>query len=250
MNNPRAAKVLSLSSVITSIGVIVGFIIMFSLSLESDELTPLAIIVGLLSILPFYWLSVLVSGFAELIEKNSNIEEMTKEQLFSYVDHTQLKAFATWADICDAYERPCVFIQIKYTTGLDGHNILILKEHDVKMEYSDEFDNGEVIGTTPAAGERVTIDTKVVIIVSKGAEKSEVPNLVGKTVSEAQKLLADAKLTDGGAVEEYNNVVEAGKIISQSVKHGKKVDAGTSVSYVVSKGKEPAKTVKVAFMSA
>lgn len=30
--------------------------------------------------------------------------EMTKEQLFSYVDHTQLKAFATWADIkklCD-----------------------------------------------------------------------------------------------------------------------------------------------------
>ena len=29
---------------------------------------------------------------------------MTKEQLFSYVDHTQLKAFATWADIqklCD-----------------------------------------------------------------------------------------------------------------------------------------------------
>ena len=81
MNNPRAAKVLSLSSVITSIGVIVGFIIMFSLSLESNELTPLAIIVGLLSVLPFYWLSVLVSGFAELIEKNSNIEEMTKEQL-------------------------------------------------------------------------------------------------------------------------------------------------------------------------
>ena len=30
--------------------------------------------------------------------------KMTKEQLFSYVDHTQLKAFATWADIqklCD-----------------------------------------------------------------------------------------------------------------------------------------------------
>ena len=29
---------------------------------------------------------------------------MTKEQIFSYVDHTQLKAFATWEDIvklCD-----------------------------------------------------------------------------------------------------------------------------------------------------
>ena len=31
------------------------------------------------------------------------------------------------------YEKPCVFIQIKYTSGLDGANILILREHDVKV---------------------------------------------------------------------------------------------------------------------
>ena len=40
---------------------------------------------------------------------------------------------ATWQNVLDYYEKPCVFIHIKYTTGLDGHNILILKEHDVKV---------------------------------------------------------------------------------------------------------------------
>ena len=118
-------------------------------------------------------------------------------------------------------------------------------DYEVQMEYSDEYDNGEVIKTTPAAGETTTVDTKIVLVVSKGAEKAEVPKLVGMTVSEAQKALSDKGLTDGGSTEEYSNTVAEGKIISQNVKAGKKVDGGTSVSYVVSKGKKPAETVAV-----
>lgn len=118
-------------------------------------------------------------------------------------------------------------------------------DYEVQMEYSDEYDNGEVIKTTPAAGETTTVDTKIVLVVSKGAEKAEVPNLVGMTVSAAQKALSDKGLTDGGSTEEYSNTVAEGKIISQKVKAGKKVDGGTSVSYVVSKGKKPAETVAV-----
>lgn len=118
-------------------------------------------------------------------------------------------------------------------------------DYEVQMEYSDEYDNGEVIRTTPAAGETTTVDTKIVLVVSKGAEKAEVPNLVGMTVSDAQKALSDKGLTDGGSTEEYSNTVAEGKIISQNVKVGKKVDGGTSVSYVVSKGKKPAETVAV-----
>ncbi|MBQ3104607.1 MAG: flagellar motor switch phosphatase FliY [Lachnospiraceae bacterium] len=58
--------------------------------------------------------------------------------LFSLVNQkvnitTPVVKLATWEDVLQYYERPCVFIQIKYTTGLDGSNILILKEHDVKI---------------------------------------------------------------------------------------------------------------------
>lgn len=58
--------------------------------------------------------------------------------LFSLVNHkvnitTPVVTLTTWDGVLTEYERPCVFIQIKYTVGLDGSNILILKEHDVKV---------------------------------------------------------------------------------------------------------------------
>ncbi len=46
---------------------------------------------------------------------------------------TPVVEMTTWADVIKEYERPCVFIQIKYTVGLNGTNILVLKEHDVKV---------------------------------------------------------------------------------------------------------------------
>lgn len=38
-----------------------------------------------------------------------------------------------WDELSSQYERPCVFIQISYREGLDGKNILILQEKDVKI---------------------------------------------------------------------------------------------------------------------
>ena len=46
---------------------------------------------------------------------------------------TPVVSLATWPEIVDDYEKPCVFIKIKYTVGLEGTNILILKEEDVKI---------------------------------------------------------------------------------------------------------------------
>ena len=58
--------------------------------------------------------------------------------LFSLVNRkveisTPVVSFATWDEIVEKYERPCVFIRIAYTVGLDGSNILVLKERDVKI---------------------------------------------------------------------------------------------------------------------
>lgn len=58
--------------------------------------------------------------------------------LFSLVNKrvdisTPVVSFATWDDIVKDYERPCVFIRIAYTVGLNGSNILVLRENDVKI---------------------------------------------------------------------------------------------------------------------
>ena len=46
---------------------------------------------------------------------------------------TPVVQIADWEMVVGNYERPCVFIQIRYTAGLDGSNIMILKDHDVKV---------------------------------------------------------------------------------------------------------------------
>lgn len=46
---------------------------------------------------------------------------------------TPVVSLATWEEIVEDYEKPCVFIKIKYTVGLEGTNILILREDDVKI---------------------------------------------------------------------------------------------------------------------
>ena len=46
---------------------------------------------------------------------------------------TPVVTMANWDTVVADYERPCVFIQIRYTSGLDGSNIMILREHDVKV---------------------------------------------------------------------------------------------------------------------
>lgn len=46
---------------------------------------------------------------------------------------TPVVSMARWSNLMEVYEKPCVFIQIKYTAGLDGANILILREQDVKV---------------------------------------------------------------------------------------------------------------------
>ncbi|NLL76186.1 MAG: flagellar motor switch phosphatase FliY [Clostridiales bacterium] len=59
---------------------------------------------------------------------------------------------SNWASMTEDYERPCVFIQIRYTSGLEGSNILVLKEHDVKI-ITDLMMGGDGTNTDGELGE-------------------------------------------------------------------------------------------------
>ena len=77
--------------------------------------------------------------------------------LFSLVNRkveisTPVVTMANWDDVLKAYERPCVFIRIGFTVGLDGSNILILKEHDVKV-ITDLMMGGDGTNTDVELGE-------------------------------------------------------------------------------------------------
>lgn len=77
--------------------------------------------------------------------------------LFSLVNRkveisTPVVSSCTWNEIVHSYEKPCVFIRIAYTVGLDGSNLLVLKEHDVKV-ITDLMMGGDGTNTDGELGE-------------------------------------------------------------------------------------------------
>ncbi len=56
-------------------------------------------------------------------------------------------SISSWDDLVSEYERPCVFITISYKVGIEGNNVLILREDDVKV-ITDLMMGGD--GTNPA----------------------------------------------------------------------------------------------------
>ncbi len=104
-----------------------------------------------------------------------------------------------------------------------------------QYEYSDSYSEGTVIRTSPSAKAKVTAGTEVVMYVSKGIEKVTVPNVVGMSDDAAQSALKDAGLKVT-ATYQYNDDVDSGKVVSQSVSSGTKVSTGTTVNIVVSNG--------------
>lgn len=189
---------------------------------------------------------------------------------------------------------------------LKGHQIKVGK---TKRAYSDKYQENQIIATDPAPGERIEEHGTVNIVLSKGPEKAQMPNLYGMTKAEALKTLdklgfknvtvnhayshtklerglienqniasganvaihdtnitlteslgtkqvyvkdytdedfskAEKELQDKGfkvikEKEEKSDSIEKGKIISQSPK-SKSVDEGSTVTFVVSSGKEDA----------
>ncbi len=94
----------------------------------------------------------------DIIGEVSNISMGTAATtLFSLVNRkvdisTPVVSVAKWDDIVDAYERPCVFIRIAYTVGLDGSNLLVLRENDVKI-ITDLMMGGDGTNTDVELGE-------------------------------------------------------------------------------------------------
>ena len=106
--------------------------------------------------------------------------------LFSLVNRkvdisTPVVSFATWSDICDAYEKPCVFIRIAYTVGLDGSNILVLKEHDVKV-FTDLMMGGDGTNTDGELGELHLSAISEAMNQMMGSAATSLSSMLNKTI--------------------------------------------------------------------
>lgn len=105
-------------------------------------------------------------------------------------------------------------------------------------EYSDTVDKDTVIASTPEGGTTAHPSQIITLRISDGVEYLNVPNVVGKTADEAQHILTQARFT-ASASEDWSNDVPKGTVISQTPEAGESIPHDSSVTYIVSKGREP-----------
>ena len=116
-----------------------------------------------------------------------------------------------------------------------------LKLFVASYEESDKYEKDQIIEQDVDEGKKVAEGSTINVIVC-GSTKSEnmttVPNVTGATETDAVNTLKANNLTYQKQYQ-YDDNVETGKVISQSLASGSQVEKKTSVTIVISQGAEP-----------
>lgn len=107
---------------------------------------------------------------------------------------------------------------------------------DAKKSFNNDNPADAVIDAFPSSGTTISRDMKVDLLVSKGAKptSAEMPNIVGESVTGAQKKIEETGLTVGKINYKNDSSLLPGTVISQSVSPGENVPLSTSVAITVS----------------
>lgn len=127
---------------------------------------------------------------------------------------------------------------------LQNDNLQVIRE----TEFSSEVAEGMVIYTKPERGSRVSKNSSVTIVISKGPEKVSVPSLKGLPEQTAIKAIRDAGLEEDIEYAHSNDVAD-GLVISANYSANELVEKGTIVSITISLGPEIVDTVNYKYVA-
>jgi serine/threonine-protein kinase len=98
---------------------------------------------------------------------------------------------------------------------------------------------GEVVATDPKPNAGIDRNGTIVLTLSKGPERHDVPTLTGKTPDEAARILTDNHLKVGQPGDAYSDTVAEGKVVETNPPAGTALKRDAAVSLIISKGPEP-----------
>ena len=102
--------------------------------------------------------------------------------------------------------------------------------------YDPNVESGHISSQTPKGGSKAEKGSKINLVVSQGTEEIQVPDVTGKSLSDAQNALVKAGFVVGNTTEENSDTVESGKVARQDPQGGKNAKKGSTVNLVISKG--------------
>lgn len=101
--------------------------------------------------------------------------------------------------------------------------------------YSDTVETGKVLSQEPEAGTDIEANTEVILVISKGSEPIQMPNVVGMSRKKAKNKLKKLGLKVIER-ENHSDTVPEGYVMYQSVNAGGDVMLGEEVEIEISKG--------------
>ncbi len=119
----------------------------------------------------------------------------------------------------------------------------LLKEKNLNliisgMNYSESIAKNKILSQNPGDGAVADAEATIKVIMSGGQEEVMMPDLAGMTSEEAKQLITGQNLliSADSIKEEYSDVVEKGRVISQSVKAEERIAVQTEITLAVSLG--------------
>lgn len=100
--------------------------------------------------------------------------------------------------------------------------------------FSTTVPEGGVAALDPAPGSVLPVGSEVKLVMSKGSPPVTLPDLSGRTVDEARRILDDAGLTVGEIREVFDADVDGGLVAGTDPAEGDEVNAGGTVTLLVS----------------
>lgn len=120
-------------------------------------------------------------------------------------------------------------------TVVEAQNILTQAKlrYNIDEEYNAKVPPGTVINQNPGAKRLVKEGRKILLVVSKGVELGDVPNLKGKRLTEAKAILKASRFELGQVSYKYVSGAPEETILEQSVAAPAKLPIGTKLDVVI-----------------
>lgn len=170
---------------------------------------------------------------------NNGIKTNTSEQISTTDDIPALESTDTEASTNNTSNNKVkvpnlvgkVFKNIQNDNSITDYKIALLNE-----EFNDNIKEGCITSQTPEYGQEMEPGSTIAVNVSKGSKKRTLPNITGKTLSEASQLITAAKLIPVQSSDFSKEYPEGIVIGYKTHKAGDSVDYGTEVTIIVSQG--------------
>ena len=149
--------------------------------------------------------------------------------------------YMNWQELADSYDKPCVFLQISYTAGLEGNNVLVLKERDVKIitdlmmggpgnvsdepigelhlsaigEAMNQMMGSAATSMSSMLGKKIDISPPVANLVDlNDSNKKDIPEFLEKRFVKVSFRMTIGTLIDSEIMQQYPGITQAALISS------------------------------------